>query len=520
MPNSSLSDLTPIAFLQTFIIELMHASEQLGQEQSQQLIENIALTAGCFFEEVYRNQCGNKKNVLNIESYIELILGLKNNIGGNFSLSSSHQETICVCNTSCPFGEEVVNFPELCGMTSSVFGGIAARNFGYAKIEIAKSIAQHDGCCEVYIHLNPEIAKNKQGIEYRDNRNENKRDQNFDALHSRIEESMLKIWRKQSQKLAKKCQPPLIIADSTGMKKVLQSIEVIAPTMATLLIQGQTGVGKELVARAIHAMSGRSNKAFVPINCGAIAESLLESALFGHEKGAFTGAIEVHQGVFERAEGGTLFLDEVDSLSPAAQTRLLRVIQEGELERVGGKQPIQIDVRLISATNVNLQDKMAQGLFRKDLYYRINVVQLEIPPLNERPEDLPALIDLILQRMSKKHNKSVTSVSGTVMQKILAYHWPGNVRELENTLERSLLFTTGTEITELKLDIGESSSAVINWKQKREQAIADVEQAFLHASLQQYQGDIKQIAICMEISTRAVYNKLKKYNINPDNYRK
>ena len=225
-----------------------------------------------------------------------MILGLKNNIGGNFSLSSSNQDSICVCNTSCPFGEEVVNFPELCGMTSSVFGGIAARNFGYAKVEIAKSIAQHDGCCEVYIHLNPEIAKNKQGIEYRDNRNDNKHDQNVDALHSRIEESMLKIWRKQSQKLAKKCLPPLIIADSTGMKKVLQSIEVIAPTTATLLIQGQTGVGKELVARAIHAMSDRCNKVFVPINCGAIAESLLESALFGHEKGAFTGAIAENQG--------------------------------------------------------------------------------------------------------------------------------------------------------------------------------------------------------------------------------
>jgi two-component system response regulator HydG len=228
----------------------------------------------------------------------------------------------------------------------------------------------------------------------------------------------------------------------------------------------------------------------------------------------------VHKGVFERAEGGTLFLDEVDSLSPAAQTRLLRVIQEGELERVGGKQPIQVDVRLISATNVNLHDKMAQELFRKDLYYRINVVQLEIPPLNERPEDLPALIDLILQRMSKKHNKSVTSVSSSVMQKVLAYHWPGNVRELENTLERSLLFTTGKEITELKLDTVESSSKIINWKQKKEQAIAEVEQAFLQVSLQQYQGDIQKIASCMEISTRAVYNKLKKYKINPADYRK
>ena len=152
--------------------------------------------------------------------------------------------------------------------------------------------------------------------------------------------------------------------------------------------------------------------------------------LFGHEKGAFTGAIEVHQGYFERAEGGTLFLDEVDSLSPAAQTRLLRVIQEGELERVGGKQTLSVDLRIISATNSNLEELVKRGLFRNDLYYRINVVRLNIPPLAERPEDLPYLVQLIVQRLSKKHNKSVESVSSEVMKKIRAYPWPGNVREL------------------------------------------------------------------------------------------
>lgn len=519
MSNSSLSGLTPIAFLQTFIIELMHANEQLGAEQSQQLIENIALTAGCFFEEVYRSSNDNKNGALNIESYIELILGLKNNIGGNFSLLSSNQESIAVRNSSCPFGEEVVNFPELCRMTSSVFGGIAARNFGYAKVEISKSIARQDGCCEVYIHLNSESVKDRPGIEYREFKGGNKHDQKFELLQSRIEESMLKIWRKQSNKQAKKHQPPVIIANSEGMKKVLHAIEMIAPTTATILIQGPTGVGKELVARAIHAMSERCEKIFVPINCGAIAESLLESALFGHEKGAFTGAIEVHQGYFERAEGGTLFLDEIDSLSTAAQTRLLRVLQEGELERVGGTHAIQVNVRIISATNVNLLEKVEQGLFRNDLYYRINVVKLEIPALAERPKDLPALVELILQRMSKKHNKTVNSVSNDVMQKLIAYQWPGNIRELENTLERSLLFTRGTEITELKLDDNMSVPIVADWKQLKEQAMAEVEQAFLKASLQQYQGNIKEIAAHMELSTRAVYNKLKKHDINPDKYR-
>ncbi len=520
MNNPSLSDLTPVFFLQTFILELMHASEQLGQQQCQELIEHIARTAGCFFEDVYRVEHDKKDGMLDIESYIELILGLKNNIGGKFSLSASNQEGITVCNSRCPFGEKVAEFPELCGMTSSVFGGIAARNFGYAKVEIAKSIAQHDGCCEVYIHLNPETAKNRSGIEYRNNLNKNIKSQDFDALHARIEESMLKIWRKQSKKPVKKSQPPVIIAHSAMMKKVLQAIEVVAPTPATILVQGQTGVGKELVARAIHAMSERCHQAFVPINCGAIPESLLESVLFGHEKGAFTGAVEVHQGFFERADGGTLFLDEVDSLSAAAQTRLLRVIQEGELERVGGKQTIQVDLRIISATNVNLQNKVQQGQFRHDLYYRINVVGLDIPPLIDRPEDLPALVQLILQRMNRKHNKAVESVSREVMQKIRSYRWPGNVRELENVLERSVLFTTGAEITDLKLDVGESRIEAIDWKQQKDQAIANVERTFLQSSLQQNQGEIRKIADSMGISTRAVYNKLRKYQINPDDYRK
>ncbi len=519
MNDTSLSDLTPVFFLQTFILELMHASEQAGQKQSQQLIEHIARTAGCFFEELYRSETGNKDQKLNIERYIELILGLKNNIGGNFSLSSSNQDCIRVSNSRCPFGEKVANFPALCGMTSSVFGGIAARNFGYAKVEIAKSIARHDGCCEVYIHLNPQIASNSPGIEYRDNWNKTQNKADFEALHSRIEQSMLKIWHKESRKPVKKYQPPVIIADSTEMKKVLQSIEVIAPTSATVLIQGQTGVGKELVARAIHAMSERCNQPFVPINCGAIPESLIESALFGHEKGAFTGAIEVHQGFFERAEGGTLFLDEVDSLSAAAQTRLLRVIQEGELERVGGKQTIQVDLRIISATNVHLQQKVKQGEFRNDLYYRINVVGLEIPALLERSEDLPGLVQLILQRMSKRHNRVVDTVSRDVMQKIRAYHWPGNVRELENTLERSLLFTKGSEITDLKLDVREPLTETGDWRQQKEQAIASVEKSFLKASLQHFQGDVKKTSSAMEITTRAVYNKLKKYQINPDDYR-
>ncbi|WP_027158267.1 sigma 54-interacting transcriptional regulator [Methylobacter luteus] len=517
MSNNSLSDLTPVFFLQTFILELMHASEQQGQKHCEQLIEHIARTAGCFFEETYRSDTG-KNGLLDRESYIELILGLKNNIGGKFSLASSNQDCITVTSSSCPFGDRVTNFPELCGMTSSVFGGIAARNFGYAKVEIKKSIARNHGSCEVCVYTNHDAGKDRSGIEYTDT-TPIKEKQDIDNLQERIEESMQQIWRKQAKAPAKKHQPPAIIAKSPAMQKVLQSIEVIAPTLATVLIEGQTGVGKELVARAIHAMSERCQKPFIPINCGAIPESLIESALFGHEKGAFTGAVEVHQGYFERAEGGTLFLDEVDSLSPAAQTRLLRVLQEGELERVGGKQTLSVDLRIISATNQDLEELVRQGRFRHDLYYRINVVRLGIPPLAERPEDLPYLVQLIIQRLNKKYNRQIESVSREVMQKIRAYPWPGNVRELENILERSLLFARGTEITELDLALPASANSGNDWKDIKESALARVEQAYLETALKAHQGDVNRIAESMGITSRAVYGKLKKYEINLAEYR-
>lgn len=517
MNNNSLSDLTPVFFLQTFILELMHASEQQGQKHCEQLIEHIAKVSGRFFEETYREET-HKSELLDKESYTELILGLKNNIGGKFSLASNNQDCITVTNTCCPFGDRVTNFPELCRMTSSVFGGIAARNFGYAKVEIKQAIARHDGKCEVCVYTNPNAAKDRPGMEYTDT-TPVKEMQDINELHFRIEESMQQIWRKQSKQPAKKHESPAIIAKSPAMKKILQFIEVIAPTLATVLIHGQTGVGKELIARAIHAMSDRCNKPFIPINCGAIPESLIESALFGHEKGAFTGAIEVQQGYFERAEGGTLFLDEVDSLSPAAQTRLLRVLQEGELERVGSKQTLSVDLRIISATNNNLEELVKQGLFRNDLYYRINVVRLSIPALAERPEDLPYLVQLIVQRLNKKYNKEVESVSREVMQKIRAYPWPGNVRELENILERSLLFASGKEMTELDLELPARTKSVDEWKGLKEHTLARIEQSFLETALKQHQGDIKRVAENMGITSRAVYNKLKKYEINLADYR-
>jgi DNA-binding NtrC family response regulator len=229
----------------------------------------------------------------------------------------------------------------------------------------------------------------------------------------------------------------------------------------------------------------------------------------------------VHQGFFERAEGGTLFLDEVDTLSPAAQTRLLRVLQEGEMERVGGKHTLSVDVRIISASNRQLEQHVEQGLFRQDLFYRLNVVRLWIPPLAQRPEDLPHLVQLILKRLNGKYGKNVESVSREVMSQIRAYGWPGNVRELENTLERSVLFSKGSELTHLELDAKPDSSAITqDWSAYRQEILADAEQVFLNQALQTYHGDIKKVAAEMGLTSRAVYGKLKKYGISASTFKK
>jgi DNA-binding NtrC family response regulator len=517
MSEHDFSHISPVFFLQTFILELMHACEQEGGDHCEMLIERIAKSAGRYFEQTYRDEYF-KKGDLDRTGYIDLILGLKNRIGGNFSLASADAGSITVVNSRCPFGEGVTNFPELCRMTSSVFGGIAARNFGYAKVEIKQSIARKQGCCEVCIHTDSAHAEGKPGLEYRlEESREDKRE--MATLHSRIEERMRNIWWEKPKQYPTK-PPPAIVAKSPAMQEVLQKVEIVAPTQATVLIVGATGVGKELIARAIHAMSDRGHRPFVAINCGAIPENLIESALFGHEKGAFTGAIEVHQGFFERAEGGTLFLDEVDTLSLEAQTRLLRVLQENEMERVGGKHTLNVDVRIISASNRQLEQHVEQGLFRQDLFYRLNVVRLWIPPLVQRPEDLPHLLQLILKRLNDKYGKNVESVSREVMNRIRAYPWPGNVRELENTLERSVLFCKGNELTHLELDENQRPPMPGNdWPGFKQQILADAEESFLRQALQTYRGNVKQVASEMGITPRAVYGKLKKYRIEAGRFR-
>jgi transcriptional regulator with GAF, ATPase, and Fis domain len=228
------------------------------------------------------------------------------------------------------------------------------------------------------------------------------------------------------------------------LKAVLSRIAKVAPTDSSVLITGETGTGKELIARAIHRKSQRAERAFVSVNCAAIPRDLIPSELFGHEKGAFTGATQRRLGRFELADGGTIFLDEVGELLPDTQVALLRVLQERELERVGGGKPIHVDVRVIAATNRDLEAEIANGAFRQDLFYRLNVFPIEVPPLRERKDDLLLLVEYFVQRYGVKAGKDIRSIEKKTMDLLQSYDWPGNIRELQNVIERSVILTSGS----------------------------------------------------------------------------
>jgi formate hydrogenlyase transcriptional activator len=234
-----------------------------------------------------------------------------------------------------------------------------------------------------------------------------------------------------------------MVGESPGLRGVLRAIQVVAPTDAAVLIQGETGTGKELVARAIHDHSSRSKRPFVMVNCAAIPATLLESELFGHEKGAFTGAIAQKIGRFEAAHQGTLFLDEIGEIPLELQPKLLRVLQEQEFDRLGGNRTIRVDVRIVAATNRNLAQMVEQGKFRSDLFYRLNVFPVTIPPLRERREDIPLLIRFFTQRYAKKMNRAIEEIPSSALDGLTMYDWPGNIRELQNLVERSVILSQG-----------------------------------------------------------------------------
>jgi transcriptional regulator with PAS, ATPase and Fis domain len=279
------------------------------------------------------------------------------------------------------------------------------------------------------------------------------------------------------------------------------------------LIQGESGTGKELVARAIHNSGDRAQKPFVAVSCAALAETLLESELFGHEKGAFTGAGERRCGKFEMAHEGTIFLDEIGDISPKLQVDLLRALQERSFYRVGGQEEVRVDVRVIAATHVNLQQAVAEGKFRDDLYYRLNVIEIRIPPLRERHEDIPLLAAHFLERLSHELGKDVGEISEDGLKALLDYHWPGNVRELENAIERAMVTCRSQKLTGEDFAFLSQNGPAKAWTVPAGMSLQDLEKVAITATLERTYGNIKESASILGIDRSTLYEKIKRYEI-------
>jgi two-component system, NtrC family, response regulator PilR len=313
-----------------------------------------------------------------------------------------------------------------------------------------------------------------------------------------------------------------LIGKSKSMQEVYELIQKVAASRANVLITGESGTGKELVARSIHINSERSGQAFIPINCGAIPENLLESELFGHEKGSFTGAIQQKPGLFELADEGTLFLDEIGELPPMMQVKLLRVLQERELRRVGGTKSVQVDVRLIAATNKDLEGEVTAGRFREDLFYRLNVIRVPLPPLRERREDIPLLIEHLLYKLTGRENVRTPE---KLLRRLLDYQWPGNIRELENSLERCVILGQGDELSEecLPAALQRSAPALSACIDELPEGgldldayLGDIEKDILLKALERCGGVRKKAAEYLGISFRSIRYRLAKFGLAED----
>jgi DNA-binding NtrC family response regulator len=298
-----------------------------------------------------------------------------------------------------------------------------------------------------------------------------------------------------------------IIAKSPKMLKIIELIKTVAPTNATILIIGKTGTGKEVIARAIHHQSPRRNKPFIATSCAALPESLLESELFGHEKGSFTGAVERKKGKFEAGDKGTLFLDEIGEINANTQIHLLRALEEKKITRVGGNEEINVDVRVIAATNRNLKASIKQGNFREDLYYRLNVVTIDLPPLKDRMEDILPLAEHFLKKYAGENNKRIKNFSDDVVKFMLNYSWPGNVRELENMIERGVILSKKTAIT-----LDELPQDMIHPTPVEGKTVEAVTRNHIINVLEETKGNISKAAEILGVRRMTLYNKLKKYN--------
>jgi len=301
-----------------------------------------------------------------------------------------------------------------------------------------------------------------------------------------------------------------IVSKSAKMQRLIELIKVVGKSNATVLITGESGTGKELVARAIHSQSHRHHKSFVAVTCAALPESLLETELFGHQKGSFTGALAQKKGKFEFANGGTLFLDEVGEMSANIQVHLLRVLEEKEFTRVGGNEPIRVDVRVISATNKDLRKAIEKQEFREDLYYRLNVVNIELPPLRERKEDIPLLAEHFLNKFASENRKEVTGFSSDATELLLGYDWPGNVRELENAIERAVILAKDSLITIADLPQKSVSSAYSTSPRRN---LKEVEKDHILNILRETGKNYSEAARILGITRMTLYKKVKEYGL-------
>lgn len=321
-----------------------------------------------------------------------------------------------------------------------------------------------------------------------------------------------------------------IISKNAQMRKIFDLIEQIAQTDITVLITGDTGTGKEMIAKSVHFNSVRKDKPFMIVNCAALTETLLESELFGHEKGAFTGAFKQKLGRFELADGGTVFLDEIGDIPLATQVKLLRVLQEREFERVGGTEVIKCDIRIIGATNKKLEKLIKEEKFREDLYYRVNVFPIYLPPLRDRKDDIPLLGAHFLKKYSKQQNKEIESISPEAMDILMNYDWPGNIRELENVMERATLLETGKVLQKVGLEEqlkitsrGKEKyfiDTTLTYKEYMRNIIAEAERKYILAVLKHSKGNIRMTADKVGLDRKTVYRKIKEYGIKKEEYKK
>ncbi len=503
---------------QDLVDKILENCSKLGKGTNPEARQQIYRSASICLESYYRTNTFVTDNKLSFDDFTRIVECIA--CGGRASQKAvaDSDNRVRLVHAKCPLHSYPAKSRSgLCQTAAYLLADIANRNFAYAKLTIGKRILSDSRCCEFTAYLTPDGTREPR-------QDECPTVETFSLTQSG---SMLHTPNDHENRSSNRTLPE-IVACSSAMQQLLNAVDIIAATSATVLITGETGVGKELIARRLHAVSDRAGQAFVAVNCGAIPEELADSALFGHEKGAFTGAREKQLGYFERAQGGTLFLDEINSLPVSTQGRLLRVLQQGEYERVGGQQTLHSNARIVVASNTPLDEAVQRGEFRRDLWYRLNIIDLYVPPLRENRENIPHLVEFFLRKLRLKYQKQVNAVSDDVLRQLYDYAWPGNVRELENTLERSFIFANGEVLQSIRLNALETpapafamltDSSAKGWQDYKRRLIEQAERAFLDRSLQRYQGDLDEVAVEMSLTKRSIYLKLCQYGLDPNDYR-